>query len=119
MTESLTLGQALCEVEGEVLSSVEFVHDYVQLHFDGKTLTAYTLPAIELERAPLSSGQPGYRDGLCREIGQRVVRAEAHDEAVSLSFESGAIISISLREQDYKGPEALQFSLSDGRMWVA
>jgi len=31
---------------GEQLSSVEFVQDYLQLHFDGRTITAYVWPKV-------------------------------------------------------------------------
>lgn len=115
---SQTLANALGELVGHVLSSVEFVEDYVQLRFDGPCLTAYTAPIVTWGSESLSLGQPGYRDALCRQIGCRVERAEVDDQQVSIVFESGAAVSISLREDDYRGPEALQFSLDADRIWV-
>jgi hypothetical protein len=35
-----------------------------------------------------------------------------------MAFESGATVLISLRDDDYRGPEALQFSLDDDRIWI-
>lgn len=114
-----TLAEALRELVGKVLSSVEFVEDYVQLRFDSACLTAYTMPTITWGTEDLDLAQPGYRDALCRQIGCRVVRINVDDQQVSGIFDSGAVISISLREEDYNGPEALQFSLDEERIWVA
>jgi len=114
-----TLSEALGKLVGHVLSSVEFVADYVQLWFDGSCMTAYTLPNVSQGSESLSSGQPGYRDALCRQIGCRVKRTDVGDQQVSIVFESGAAVSISLRDDDYRGPEALEFWLDKkDRVWV-
>ena len=67
----------------------------------------------------LNPSEPGYRDGLCRQIGCRVQRTEVDGQRVSMSFASGAVVSISLRDEDYRDPEALQFWLDKkDRIWV-
>ncbi|WP_155121174.1 hypothetical protein [Bryobacter aggregatus] len=114
-----SLSAALSELRGRTLSSVEFVHDYLQLHFDGPTLTAYTLPIITKLGETLRLGQNGYRDALCGEIGSVVEAAEAEHDDVTLTFQDGAVVSISVRDQDYRGPEALQLTLDEQRIWVA
>ena len=114
-----TLTDALGELVGHVLSSVEFVADYVQLRFDDACITTYTLPTVAWGAENLNWSQPGYRDALCREIGCRVERAAVDGQQVSIAFESGTTLSISLRHADYRGPEALQFSLDKDRIWVA
>jgi hypothetical protein len=117
-----TLADALREIAGYVLSSVTFVRDYVQFAFDGPAsagLTAYTPPTVSWGAESHIWGQPGYRDALCRQIGCRVQRTEVDDQQVSIAFESGAAVLISLRDEDYRGPEALQFSLDKDRIWVA
>jgi hypothetical protein len=114
-----TLTDALGKLAGRMLSSVEFVADYVQLWFDGPCVTAYTSPTVSWGSETLSLGQPGYRDGLCRQVGCRVERTQADDRRVSIRFESGAAISISLRDDDYRGPEALRFSMDKDHIWVA
>ena len=54
------------------LSAVTFVRDYVQLHFDGPTISAFTLPTIEVASSRVTAGAPGYRDSLCARIGTAV-----------------------------------------------
>jgi hypothetical protein len=76
-----TLADALSELVGQPLSSVEFVQDYVQLHFDGPTLTAYTPPTVSFESAvTLAWEDAGYRDSLCKQIGSVVHRSEVQSE---------------------------------------
>ena len=115
-----TLTVGLSELIGQPLASVEFVRDYIQLHFDGPTLTAYSLPTISLESSKIFAyGDGGWRDALCEQIGSAVHRVEVLPNSVSLTFEYGTVISISLRNEDYKGPEALHFSLDANHSWVA
>ena len=112
------LSAALSELCGRTLSSVEFVHDYVQLHFDGSTITAFTLPIISRSGETVSWGEDGYRDALCEEIGCSIEVAGFEHDDVSLTFQDGTVISISVRDKDYHGPEALQLSLDEQRIWV-
>jgi len=116
-----TLADGLKEISGYVLSSVTFVRDYVQFAFDGSVpagLTAYTVPTVSWGSESHTWGEPGYRDALCRQIGCRVKRTAVDDQQVSIAFESGATVLISLRDDDYRGPEALQFLLDKERIWV-
>jgi hypothetical protein len=106
------------QLKGRVLSSVEFVQAYVQLRFDGPCLTAYTHPVVDLATDRFEWGVPGYRDRLCEQIGSTVVDAWANEVEISVGFESGAAVSVSLRDEDYLGPEAIQFTSEDGAVWV-
>jgi len=113
------LNSAISQLKGRVLSSVEFVQDYVQLRFDGPCLTAYTHPVVDLGTDRFVWGASGYRDRLCERIGSTVVEAWANEAEVSVGFESGVVVSVSLRDEDYIGPEAIQFTSEDGSVWVA
>jgi len=114
------LADALKALVGEQLSSVEFVADYVQLWFDGPCLTAHTPPTVSRGDEKLMWGDLRYRDALCEQIGRVVEHTLANGEKVAIVFDNGATISISLREQDYRGPEALEFWLDrKERIWVA
>lgn len=96
---------------GERLSSVEFVQDYVQLRFDGPTLTAFVWPVLRFRSKAVRFGESSYRDELCGRIGHKVRTAELRQgEAVIVEFEDGAIISVSLRAEDSVGPEAGHFT---------
>jgi Calx-beta domain len=51
-----------------------------------------------------------YRDELCARIGGIILDAEFRDgDGLSLRFDDGAVIEISVRDKDYAGPEALEF----------
>jgi hypothetical protein len=100
------------------LSSVEFVHDYVQLHFDGPTLTAITRPTVIVGGNESRWGDTGYRDVLCAFIGV-VVREVfvALGEAVRLDFENGNSIVVSLKHTDYRAHQAVSFDVSVSEWW--
>ncbi|HXN46662.1 MAG TPA: hypothetical protein VN893_08470 [Bryobacteraceae bacterium] len=115
-----TLADAMHELIDRPLASVEFVRDYIQLHFDGPTLTAYTPPTFRSASSEvLAWAQAGYRDALCDLIGSVVHCIEVQPDAVCLKFEGGSAVCVSLRDDDYRGPEALQFLTEAGQTWVA
>jgi hypothetical protein len=97
---------------GAQLSSVEFVMDYVQLHFDGPTLTVYFWPVVKRNGNISRFGEPDYRDELCGRIGHKVVSAFLReDEAIDITFDDRAEIHISLRPEDVaRLPEAGYFN---------
>ena len=97
-------------IVGEQLSSVEFVQDYLQLHFDGPTLTVFVWPIVRSTVREARWGQPGYKDELCARIGHKVSKAGLREgEAVIILFEDSGEIVISLRPEDRVGPEAGHF----------
>lgn len=59
-------------LDGCELASVTFVRDYVQLGFDGPTLTFILLPRVRDKARVVQPTTPGYRDALCDLIGRRV-----------------------------------------------
>jgi hypothetical protein len=112
------LAVALSGLTGSLLSSVEFVQDYIQLRFDGPCLTAYTFPSFRAGAEVVERVQLGYCDAICGQIGLRVLRAEVDNERLAIFFEGGAVIAFSLLERDYVGPEAVQLTIDDA-VWVA
>jgi|SRR5271157_4987542 len=103
----------IAEIVGEQLSSVEFVQDYMQLHFDGPTLTAFVLPTLKSYGRTIRFGEQGYRDELCAKIGHNVSAAYVREgDAIIVEFDDGSEISISLRPEDRVGPEAGYFRVS-------
>ena len=101
-------------IEGQELTAVEFVSDYLRLRFDGPILTLYAWPHVLLEDFSIAFGEPEYRNALCAQIGETVAKAALEElEAVTIEFESGTVIALSLREEDLSGPEAGSYS-ADG-----
>ena len=104
----------LSAVEGQELTAVEFVSDYVRLRFDGPLLTLYAWPHVLLSDFSIAFGEPEYRNALCAQIGEQVAKASLEEfEAMTIEFESGTVIALSLREEDLDGPEAGSYS-ADG-----
>lgn len=81
-------------------------------HFNGPTLTTYTLPTVVIGSSVFAFGDPGCRDALCNQIGSYVRRTEVEPKRLLVAFENGVTAAVSFREADYCGPEAIQFSLA-------
>lgn len=110
---------ALKPIKKKTLRSVEFVQDYVQLRFDGPTLTAYTWPHLTVGAKTFSLGNESYKEALCAQIGIQVRDTSVvQGRDLTIFFEDGAILTVSLRGEDYRGPEAVQFVSDDGSVWI-
>ena len=106
-------------IVGEMMSSIEFVMDYVQLHFNNSTLTSFTYPLVHVDGKNLGQTDAGYRDAICALIGRYVARTETRpEEALKIVFAEGNEIEVSLREADSVGPEFAYFTSSTGSCWV-
>ena len=57
---------------GEILNAVAFVMDYVEFHFNGPVLRAFTNPVVDAGGSQIAFDQPGSRDALCSLIGAEV-----------------------------------------------
>jgi hypothetical protein len=111
---------AACKaIIGAKLEAVTFVTDYVQLQFDAAQLTAYTLPQVELAGHCWASQDNGWRDSLCARIGIGVRSASCSDQRLQFDLEDGSAIVVSLRDDDYRGPEAFMLSVPDHDVIVA
>jgi hypothetical protein len=101
-------------IEEQELTAVEFVGDYLRLRFDGPMLTLYGWPHVLLADFSIAYGEPEYRNALCAQIGEMVAKAALEElEALTVEFESGTVIALSLREEELDGPEAGSYS-ADG-----
>ena len=107
-------------VEGQELTAVEFVGDYLRLRFGdapgsvGPSLTLYAWPHVLLAEFSIAYGEPEYRNALCAQIGEIVAKVALEElESLTVELESGTVIALSLREEDLDGPEAGSFS-ADG-----
>jgi len=81
----------------EQLSSVEFVQDYLQLHFEDKTLTCYIWPYIRSNEQEYRNGDPEYKDQLCNLIANRVLHlAFIENVTLTITFSNTSEIVLSL-----------------------
>jgi hypothetical protein len=102
------------------MSSVVFIRDYIQLIFEEdykETMgfTAFTLPVIRTESATYIRTDSSYCNMLCSLINHTVNRVVIEDDvAISLFFEGGVVLEVSLKSEDNEGPEAAMFSSGNG-----
>lgn len=101
---------------GEELTSVEFMAESVALHFGESTLTLFAWPLIaDGEGISIGYGEPGYRDALCFSLGLGVEKTTyTEGNELTLEFDNGAVLALSLREEDLNSPEAGEFKTPDG-----
>ena len=97
-------------IVGEKLSAITFVMDYWQLQFDGPTLNALTQVKVSADGSVLRDGDDQFRNLICGQIGKIVAEVEiANSESFAITFEDRSSISISLKAEDFVGPEAIVF----------
>jgi hypothetical protein len=98
------------QIVGEHLSAVTFVQDYLQLQFDGPTLNALTAVAVSSPAGHARSGDDQFRNLLCSCITKQVLSVEVREhDALHIRLADGSSISVSLRDEDYRCPEAVTF----------
>ena len=97
-------------IVGEKLSAITFVMDYWQLQFDGPTINALTQVKVSADGSVLRDGDDQFRNLICGQIGKIVAEvAIANSESFAITFEDRSSISISLKAEDFVGPEAIVF----------
>lgn len=103
----------------EQLSSVEFVQDYLQLHFDGSILTFYSWPEVNLETINYKIGDVMYRNALCEMISHKVNKVVLLEKTrVELFFDNDNSISLSLiRNQSNIGLAELAYFVNVDKEW--
>lgn len=99
---------AFSKLVGEELSSVCFVRDYVEFHFDGPIVRALSLPKVTVGGKCFLPDTPGWRDALCALIGRKVVAASPDGGVFLLSLEGDASAEVSLTPTG-NAVEALHF----------
>lgn len=109
------------ELRGEQLSAVTFVQDYIQLGFDGPGINVLNPTTVTTRAKTVTSWTPGFRDALCEQITKIVAVVEQRpSESLTIAFEDGSSLSISLRPEDYSGPEAyFAHGFKQNAGWVA
>jgi hypothetical protein len=96
---------------GEELVAVEFVEDYLQLRFAAPLFTLHAWPHVLFPEFSIAYGEPEYRNALCAQIGEKVATASLEEgDSLTIEFENGTVIGLSLREEDVDGPESGSYS---------
>ena len=104
------------DIVGELLSEVAFVQDYIQLRFDGASLTFYSHPLIKTDWFDGKYPDSGSRDALCSLIGKEVSSVQLDDEKeLVLVFKPNDVVTLPL-DWESRTPwgEAMLFSGREG-----
>jgi hypothetical protein len=104
---------------GEQLSSVTFIQDYLQLHFDGNILTFYSWPQVNLGTISCKFRDIGYRNALCEIISIKVTNVViVENTSLKIFFEDNNNISLSLvRDQSNIGLAEFLYFVDVDRGW--
>ena len=97
----------------DALSQVVFVHDYLQLVFQGCGFSLYNVVTYCQGATTIRQGRPGFSDALVSLIDQ-TASVETQPGALLLRFSGGAILSFPTAGPDVRGPEAWQFNRLGG-----
>jgi hypothetical protein len=107
------------ELRGRELAEVSFILDHLMLEFGGPRLFCYIWPRVTVSQTTLGFGAPGYRDVLCAQIGKSIGGVTLEDDVIfRIIFTDGSMIEVSLKPEDYQGPEALNFHDGKGDLGV-
>ena len=102
--------QNISDLIGEEVSSVCFVRDYIEIHFDGPILRILSHPFTLQNDIKYCFPGPGSRDAICRLIGTTVVDVILDDnKSLNIITSDGSELSISLDLKQGHGPEAMHF----------
>jgi hypothetical protein len=98
------------QLSGRRLHAVTFILDYVQFLFDPPlTISAFTRVSVRPNDGKIRGDDDNeLRNLLCAQISKVVGLVIIRDsKSFDLTFDGGSGISISLRPEDYVGPEAV------------
>ena len=95
---------------GDRLCAVTFIMDYIQFQFDNSHLTVLNPIVVEIDTQKYKIGDLLFRNSLCERILHNVENVILSNKTLQVYFDDSAVFLISLREEDYSGPEALNFN---------
>jgi hypothetical protein len=109
------------QLVGEDLSGVVFVRDYLQLQFNPPPqVNVYSARVVvSVDGASAAFGEEPFANLLVGLIGRVVGGVDVVDgQSFRIRFSDGSRIEISLRPEDYRGPEVVDFQGRDNRWAV-
>ena len=85
----MSLDDALQQLVNIELNAVAFVMDYVEFHFNGPVLRAFSGPVLRASGCQYTFPEAGSRDALCRLIGTVVERVAVEPSSLSVNLTGG------------------------------
>ncbi|OAM51576.1 hypothetical protein A7981_08845 [Methylovorus sp. MM2] len=90
------------------VEQAEKLHDYVQLHFDNKSILNIN------NRFAVSEKD----QSISKFKGLKVKEVTEMPEIITISFSNGQHINIGLKDEDFTSPEALELTLANGSIFI-
>jgi hypothetical protein len=91
------------KLEGEELSAVCFVRDYIELHFDGPILRFLGKIAVQNGQTLRLLSDKEFKDWLCRNIGKRVKSIKAPSgNIIEVKFHGNDIVRVQGEKVGYE-----------------
>lgn len=101
----------LRQIIGEKLSAVVFVLDYYQLQFDGPAFSIMTPITVIADGRTTKSGDDQFRNHICDQIAKVAKDLEIiENQYFAIILQDNSELRVSLRPEDYQGPEAVNFN---------
>ena len=92
------------------LSQVVFVHDYLQLAFQGERFSLFNRVQVATPARSAMQGEPEFAGLLVALIDQRVTQIlESPAAILELHFQNGSAVQVLRDEEFVAGPEAFTF----------
>lgn len=103
-------GTRIPELNGQSVSAVAFVQDYVEFHFDGRILRSLSEPVLVVGRVSWTFPAVGARDAFCTLIGKAVTGVHVLEgDRIELTFGAGALLVIPLSVSSGANGEAAHY----------
>jgi len=96
-------------VIGNELDIVTFIRDYWQITFNDYSFSVLSSIRVTGDGGSIRDNEAGFRDRLCGCIGHKVEQAYHREDRIVFGLDNNCSIEISLREEDCRGPEAVNF----------
>jgi hypothetical protein len=98
---------------GEQLSAVTFVMDYLQLQFNSQCLTVLNPLFVKVGGHSYKFNDTEFRNVICERITRLVQKITLSEQELLIDFDDSSSFSISLKEEDYSSPEAINFYFTE------
>lgn len=112
-----TLIAALTALRGRAVSSVVFVEDYFQIHFDAARISVLTPALVERDGRVATSDGHDFQGVLETFVGARIDSVQKQVNSLILRFAPPMALKVSLQDQPAES-EQLIFEDGSGRCWV-
>ena len=116
METEKTLTHTLLKLQGQRLSAITFIHDYLQLTFDSESanavLNVYSQSTLNTGHQNLIWLSNGFTDLLRLCINQFIMNTLVNECRIPLYFSNGVALLVPYGSPDHPGPESFELKIN-------